>query len=215
MSVTAFTCMARTTTRSNTRHTGAGSFSGRLAVITAVLATIGAIFSYMGGATQANAGMFKNDAAIKKTEAANQWAYYQAKSTKQNLSELALDLAPSARPVPGRGGALQDREGRDQGQRRTFDADGGPGRQEHAADARAPPLGPGHHGAADLDRHGRHRAAHRRRWLLHGVVGLGVSVPGRHAGLDGYLKAAAAQKRPGAISRSRTTCASVARGCHR
>jgi len=78
-------------------HGESDSFSGQLAVITAVLATIGALFSYMGGATQANAGMFKNDAAIRKTEAANQWACYQAKSTKQSLSELAIELAPEAK----------------------------------------------------------------------------------------------------------------------
>ena len=64
-------------------------FSGRIAVTTAILATIGAIFSYQGGATQANAQLAKNDAAIRKTEAANQWNYYQAKSNKQNLSDLA------------------------------------------------------------------------------------------------------------------------------
>jgi len=67
------------------------------AVATAVIATVGAIFAYMGGATQANAGLYKNDAAIKKTEASNQWNYYQAKSSKQNLSELALELAPESR----------------------------------------------------------------------------------------------------------------------
>ena len=72
-------------------------FAGQLAVITAILATVGAIFAYMGGATQADAGLFKNDAAIKKTEASNQWNYYQAKSGKQNLSELALELAPDTR----------------------------------------------------------------------------------------------------------------------
>jgi len=66
--------------------------AGKLAVITAILATIGAMFSYMGGATQANAGLYKNDAAIKKTEASNQWNYYQAKSSKQNMAELALVL---------------------------------------------------------------------------------------------------------------------------
>ena len=71
--------------------------AGQLAVITAILATVGALFSYMGGATQANAGLHKNDAAIKKTEASNQWNYYQAKSSKQNLSELALELAPETR----------------------------------------------------------------------------------------------------------------------
>ena len=71
--------------------------AGQLAVATAIIATVGAMFSYMGGATQADAGLFKNNAAIKKTEAANQWAYYQAKSGKQNLAELALDLAPAER----------------------------------------------------------------------------------------------------------------------
>mgnify|MGYP000561825699 CR=1 FL=1 len=69
--------------------------AGQLAVITAILATVGAFFAYMGGATQANAGLYKNNAAIKKTEAANRWNHYQAKSSKQNLAELALDLTPS------------------------------------------------------------------------------------------------------------------------
>ena len=71
--------------------------SGTIAVVTAILATVGALFSYMGGATQANAGLYKNNAAIKKTEASNQWNYYQSKSSKQNLSELALELAPESR----------------------------------------------------------------------------------------------------------------------
>ncbi|MFG6464009.1 DUF4337 domain-containing protein [Roseateles sp. DXS20W] len=69
--------------------------AGQLAVITAILATVGAFFSYMGGATQANAALYKNDAAIRKTEAANKWNYYQAKSSKQSLAELALDMTPS------------------------------------------------------------------------------------------------------------------------
>jgi Domain of unknown function (DUF4337) len=69
--------------------------AGRIAVVTAIIATIGAIFSYMGGATQANAGLFKNNAAIKKTEASNQWNYYQSKSSKQNLSELAAAIVPA------------------------------------------------------------------------------------------------------------------------
>ncbi len=69
--------------------------AGQLAVITAILVTVGAFFSYMGGATQANAALYKNDAAIRKTEASNKWNYYQAKSSKQNLAELALDLTPS------------------------------------------------------------------------------------------------------------------------
>ena len=73
--------------------------SGTIAVVTAVLATVGALFSYMGGATQANAGLYKNNAAIKKTEASNQWNYYQAKSSKQNLAEIALVLVTEDKRV--------------------------------------------------------------------------------------------------------------------
>ena len=64
----------------------------QIAVVTAVIATVGALFSYMGGATQANAGLYKNNAAIKKTEASNQWNFFQAKSTKQSLAEVSRDL---------------------------------------------------------------------------------------------------------------------------
>jgi hypothetical protein len=71
---------------------GGSSMTNQIAMFTAVIATVGAIFAYMGGATQANAGLYKNNAALKKTEASNQWNYYQAKSSKQNLSELALAL---------------------------------------------------------------------------------------------------------------------------
>ena len=67
-------------------------FSGRIAVMTAILATVGAMFGYQGGATQNDAALFKNNAAIDKTEAANRWNYYQAKSNKQNLAELAMTL---------------------------------------------------------------------------------------------------------------------------
>ncbi|MBD9393688.1 DUF4337 domain-containing protein [Acidovorax sp. ACV01] len=76
---------------------GNGSSMNKIAMFTAIVATVGAIFSYMGGATQANAGLLKNDAAIKKTEASNQWNYFQSKSTKQSLAELARDLAPDER----------------------------------------------------------------------------------------------------------------------
>ena len=78
-------------------HGSNDGFAGSIAVATAILATVGALFSYMGGATQANAGLFKNNAAIKKTEASNQWNYYQAKSGKQNLAELAIVLLPEDR----------------------------------------------------------------------------------------------------------------------
>jgi hypothetical protein len=78
----------------NAAH-GGGGMVNQIAMFTAVIATVGAIFAYMGGATQANAGLYKNNAAIKKTEASNQWNYFQAKSTKQSLAEISRDLAPA------------------------------------------------------------------------------------------------------------------------
>lgn len=71
---------------------GNDKFSSKIAVMTAILATVGATFGYQGGATQNDAALSKNNAAIDKTEAANRWNYYQAKSNKQNLAELALTL---------------------------------------------------------------------------------------------------------------------------
>ena len=60
--------------------------------MTAIFATIGAMFGYMGGATQNDALLFKNEAAIRRTEASDQWNFYQAKSSKQNLAELGATL---------------------------------------------------------------------------------------------------------------------------
>lgn len=71
---------------------GDDDFSNKIAVTTAILATVGAAFGFMGGATQNDAALFKNNAAIEKTKASNQWNYYQAKSNKQNLAELAMVL---------------------------------------------------------------------------------------------------------------------------
>ena len=76
-------------------HAGHGgdNFSSQIAVMIAILATVGALFSYEGGATQNDAMLHKNQAAILKTEAANQWAYYQSKGNKQNLAELGSALS--------------------------------------------------------------------------------------------------------------------------
>ena len=71
---------------------GGDQFTSRVAVLTAVLSTIGAIFGYMGGHSQNAALLYKNEAAIQKTSASNQWNYYQAKSNKQNLAELSVTL---------------------------------------------------------------------------------------------------------------------------
>ena len=83
---------------SQAEHDGGGHKSGAgfvqwVAIFTAILATLGAIVSYLGGHTQNEALYFKNEAVLKKADASNQWAYYQGKSTKQNLAELAEALS--------------------------------------------------------------------------------------------------------------------------
>jgi hypothetical protein len=72
-------------------------FAGRIAVLTAVLSTVGALLGYEAGHSGNLALMYKNDAAINKTHASDQWNFYQAKSSKQNLAELGLALAPPAK----------------------------------------------------------------------------------------------------------------------
>ncbi len=94
-----------------------GGMIAQIAVITAIIATAGAIFSVMGGGTQADAGLYKNNAALRKTEASNQWNYFQAKSTKQALAELARDLASDDRKPAYQSKAARDE--REKGESKT------------------------------------------------------------------------------------------------
>jgi hypothetical protein len=72
-----------------------GQQQSRIAVMTAILSTLGAVLGYQGGATQNEAMMYKNEAVLKKAQASDQWSFYQAKSNKQNLAELAMAIAPA------------------------------------------------------------------------------------------------------------------------
>lgn len=74
---------------------GGDSLAGQVAIFTAILASVGAIVSYQGGDTQNQAMLFKNEAVLKKTQASDQWNFYEAKSNKGHLMELALELAPA------------------------------------------------------------------------------------------------------------------------
>ena len=72
---------------------GAGrGFNNRVAVLTAIMATIGALFSYNASFTLGEAIMWKNEASIKKTEASDQWNFFQSKSNKLNIAELSAKL---------------------------------------------------------------------------------------------------------------------------
>ena len=71
------------------------SLAGQIAIFTAILASVGAIVSYQGGDTQNQAMLFKNEAVLKKAHASDQWNFYQAKSSKGHLMELAAEIAPA------------------------------------------------------------------------------------------------------------------------
>jgi hypothetical protein len=91
-------------------HQDPDSFASRLAVATAILSTVGALMSYQGGATQNDAMIYKNNAAIKKTQASDQWNYYQAKSSKQNLAELAANIPGTDKDKYGKEAARYNSE---------------------------------------------------------------------------------------------------------
>ena len=71
-------------------HAAHGDSLGRMvAMFTAVLATIGAIISYQNSGSESRGLELKNEAILKKSEASDQWAYYQAKGIKQVIMEHA------------------------------------------------------------------------------------------------------------------------------
>ena len=71
----------------------------QVAIFTAVLATVGAIVSFFGGDTQNKAIIFKNEAVLERAEASDQWNFYQAKSMKQNIAEMAAAVATDPKAV--------------------------------------------------------------------------------------------------------------------
>ena len=82
-------------------------FNGRLAVMTAVMATIGAILSYEASVTLGEAIIFKNEASIQKTNASDQWNFFQAKSNKQSLAELSAKLVTGKDQIDSKNDALR------------------------------------------------------------------------------------------------------------
>ena len=77
-------------------HGGGDSLPGRIAVLSAVLATLGAVMTFAGGDTAAKAQLYKNTATITKTRANDEWNYYQAKGVKKNLAEIGAALSTKA-----------------------------------------------------------------------------------------------------------------------
>lgn len=71
------------------------SLSQYVAIFTAILSAFAAVVSFHGSAVQSEAMILKNNAVIKASQAADQWGFYQAKSNKMHLMELASELVPA------------------------------------------------------------------------------------------------------------------------
>jgi len=164
-------------------HGGHGEgdpFASRMAVMTAILASIGAIFAYQSGTSENLALYYKNEAAIRKTEAANQWAYYQAKGEKQNLAELGEALSGNSAELRNRFAADVDKY-RQQKEPIRANAEA----LEKAVaqdDAQSEALMHGHHRWAQATTAIQISIAltaitllTRRRWLLHTSIGIAVA----------------------------------------
>jgi len=82
------------------QHGGEGPLVKWVAIFTAIAATLGGIVGHEASHVANDAILYKNEAVLRKTDAANQWAYYQAVSTKSHLMELAKQLTP-AQAHPG------------------------------------------------------------------------------------------------------------------
>lgn len=65
----------------------------KIALMTAILATIGAMISYQSGSAQNEAMFLKNESILTQAKASDQWALYQAKSTKGHIAEATAALA--------------------------------------------------------------------------------------------------------------------------
>ena len=80
-------------------HGRADTLPGRVAVLSAVLATLGALMTFAGGDTQAKAQLYKNTASITKTKANDEWSYYQAKGVKHNLAQFGANMSTRAERI--------------------------------------------------------------------------------------------------------------------
>ena len=71
----------------------ARGLSQKIALMTAILATVGALVSYQSGSAQNEAMFLKNQSILKQAEASDQWAFYQARSLKSHVDAATAALA--------------------------------------------------------------------------------------------------------------------------
>lgn len=73
-----------------TEHANKGSLASKIALLTAILSTVGALFSYNAGHQLSEAMLYKSEAGIKRTQASDQWNFYQSKNIKEGFQEMIL-----------------------------------------------------------------------------------------------------------------------------
>lgn len=81
---------------SDERAASGEAFDQRIALFTAILATLAAVTSFLGGHTQNDALLHKNEAVLIKAQASDAWGYYQAEDLKRHIAQMEVDLAPPA-----------------------------------------------------------------------------------------------------------------------
>jgi gas vesicle protein len=69
-----------------------------LSLSTAIIAVFAAVASLLSGSSSNEAILEKSEAMLRQSEASDQWAYYQAKSVKQKLSEDEAAIVKDTRP---------------------------------------------------------------------------------------------------------------------
>ncbi len=79
---------------SEERAANGEAFDQRIALFTAILATLAAVTSFLGGHTQNEALLHKNEAVLIKAQASDAWGYYQAEDLKRHIAQMEVDLAP-------------------------------------------------------------------------------------------------------------------------
>lgn len=73
-----------------THHADKGSLTSKIALLTAILSTVGALFSYNAGHELSEAMLYKSEAGIKRTQANDQWNFYQSKNIKEGFQEMII-----------------------------------------------------------------------------------------------------------------------------
>src|ERR1043165_915793 len=71
------------------------------------IAVLAAVATQWSGKYSSRVLVALNDATFNQAKASDQWGYYQAKSIKQNLYEVARDQLPKAAAAPDSGSASQ------------------------------------------------------------------------------------------------------------